>query len=322
MTKREKDHVRRMFAYCAFEAVVAACVALFIVSLVYVNLISPNNTVATVSSHGITGRINRQDVNTITKYFTYVQQQQSQSGQTSTATQDPGAQAVQQLQQWKLTAIEAKRQFGIAPSSADIDAEFAKNAKSAGSEASLVASINAAGLSTGDYKNFFVSATVLENRVGVALTKNNPTTAEQWNYARIEVTSKITATQILEQVGRNKNPAAEFKTLAKSKSTDTQTSAQGGDVGWERASDTASDTLMSPALTQTLNGMQKSRTIFKLYNSGSNWYVLEFLGHDLKHKLSSTQIQADQTTAVNNWGTPLLNKALFNPPLPAQTGVQ
>ena len=79
---------------------------------------------------------------------------------------------------------------------------------------------------------------------------------------------------------------------------------------------------MSPALTQTLNGMQKSRTIFKLYNSGSNWYVLEFLGHDLKHKLSSTQIQADQTTAVNNWGTPLLNKALFNPPLPAQTGVQ
>ena len=178
MTKREKDHVRRMFAYCAFEAVVAACVALFIVSLVYVNLISPNNTVATVSSHGITGRINRQDVNTITKYFTYVQQQQSQSGQTSTATQDPGAQAVQQLQQWKLTAIEAKRQFGIAPSSADIDAEFAKNAKSAGSEASLVASINAAGLSTGDYKNFFVSATVLENRVGVALTKNNPTTAE------------------------------------------------------------------------------------------------------------------------------------------------
>jgi hypothetical protein len=63
--------------------------------------------------------------------------------------------------------------------------------------------------------------------------------------------------------------------------------------------------------------MQKSRTAFKVYNSGSSWYVLEVLGHDLKHKLSSSQTQTDQTTAVNKWGSPLLNKALFNPPLPA-----
>ncbi len=320
MTKREKDRALRLIAYCVLEAVVATCLAILVVALVYIHLIYPDNTIATVSSHGITGRINRQSVDTMTNYFTYVQQQQSANGQTSLTNQDPKAQAIQQLQQWQLTAIEAKRQFGIVPSDSDINAEYSKNASSAGGTSSFNASINAAGLSVGDFKKFFASATVVENKVGAALLKGKPTAVEQWDYARIEVTSKITATQILQQIGKNKNPAAEFKVLAKTKSTDTQTSSAGGDLGWERPTDTSSDTLLSTTLLQTLKSMEKSHTVFRLYNSGSNWYVLEYLGHDLKHKLSSTQIQADQTAAVNAWGTPLLNKALFNPPLPAVQG--
>ena len=317
MTKREKDRARRLMAYCVLEAVVAACLSLFVVSLVYINIISPNNTLATVSSGGLTGRINRSDVDAMTSYFTYVQQQQAQqSGQTTLTGQDPKAQAIQQLQQWKLTADEAKRQYGITVSSADINADYAKSVSGSGTQASFESTLKAAGMSVSEYKRFFVAAGLVEKKLGVVLTKHNPTIAEQWHYARIEVTSKITATAILSQIGKTSNPAAEFKTLAKSKSTDTQTASQDGDPGWERVTDTSADSLMGATLVDTLKSMQKSRTVFKLFNSGSNWYVIEYLGHDLKHKLSSTQIQADQTAAVNAWGGPLLNKALFNPPLP------
>ncbi len=316
MTKREKDRARRLIAYCVLEAVVATCLSILIVSLVYLNFIYPSNTVATVYSNGVTGRISRHDADAMTSYFTYVQQQQSQNGQSALSAQDPHAQAIQQLQQWRLSSVEAKRQFGITPSDAEVNAEYSKEISGAGAQANLEGSLKAAGLSVGDYKRFFVTANLVETKLGLALTKNDPATAEQWHYARIEVTSKITATAILAQIGRNKNPAAEFKTLAKTKSADTQTSSQGGDVGWERATDSSSDPIMSASLVQALTSMQKNHTVFKLYNTGSSWYVLEFLGHDLKHKLSSAQVQSDRTAAVNSWGSPLVDKALFNPPLP------
>ena len=316
LTKREKDHVRRLMAYAVLETVVAACLAILVVTAVNSAWIRPNNTLATVTSDGVTGRVNRQDVDIMTKYYTYVQQQQSQSGQTNLSSQNPGSQAVSQLQHSVLALDEAKRQFGITASSGDIDAAYQKLVSGAGAQANLNSALSAAGISTGDYKRLFVAPNVVNQKVGEYLTRKAPTTAEQWHYARIQAASKKAASSLLVQIGSNKNPHAEFTTLAKAKSTDTQTAPQGGDLGWLRSSDTALDTLLTPTLISTLKGMERSHTSIKLYNTGSSWYVLELLGHDLKHKLSSTQVQTDQTAAVNAWGNPLLAKALFNPPLP------
>jgi hypothetical protein len=161
---------------------------------------------------------------------------------------------------------------------------------------------------------------VINQDVGKYLTRNNPTTAEQWHYARIQAASKKVAAQLLSQIAKNRNPQTEFAALAKTKSADTATNTKGGDVGWVRASDTTLDTLMSPTLVQALKAMGKSHTVFQLYNSGATWYILEYVGHDLKHALGASQIQQDQTDAVNKWGSPLVAKAVFNPPL-AQSAV-
>ena len=219
------------------------------------------------------------------------------------------------LQQAKVNAIDAQKSFGVTASGSDIDKAYQTDASSltdlnSGLSAS---SPSLATISTGDYKALFVAPDVVRTKVGTYLTRNNPTTAEQWEYARIETTGELTATQMLAQIAGNKNPQTEFNNLVK-KSTDTSTSGNGGKLTWERLSDTATDSYMGPALVQALNDMEKTHAKFKAAQIDSTWFVLEWLGHNLKQKLSSSQTQSDQQNAESAWSDAVVAKSFFNPP--------
>jgi hypothetical protein len=167
-------------------------------------------------------------------------------------------------------------------------------------------------MSEADYKRLVMGPQVTQQQVSVKLTPNEPKTAEQWEYARIQVPTQISATTILKEVAFSN---ASFAKLAKSESKDTQTSAQGGSLGWVRATDSSIDPMLTTFLP-VLKSMAKTTTRYKIFHSGANWWVLELLGHNLKQPLSQTQIQQDENTAFNTWYAGLQAKAKFDPPLP------
>jgi hypothetical protein len=310
MTKLEKEQAKVMIAYSALAAVVAICLAIVVVFAVFNLYISPNQTVATIN--GI--RINRHDSELMTAYYTA---QEARNGTTPTTA--PSDLAISALQRQTLTVAEAKKQYNIVATSADVDAEFKRIVGNA-SSAAIGSFISQSGLNKSDYLRLVVAPQALERKVGAYLTRNNAKVAEQWHYARIQAADKKTATQLLNQIALNTNnkngtQAALFAKLAKSKSKDTASASNGGDMGWERPSDTTTDSLLGSGLIAVLQGMQKTHTTYKLYNTGTTWYVLEFLGHDLKRALSSSEVQTDEAAAFNAWYQPLLEKAVANPPL-------
>jgi hypothetical protein len=312
MTKREKEQAKRVIAYSSLAVVVAASLVILIVAAVYQQFIYPNQTVATINGKGIS----RHDRDLMTGYFTA--ELQAQGGST---TQDPQALAVSQLQRQLLTATQAKAQFGITASAADATAQLNKSLTGSGAQANFNSFLSSTGLSKDDYKRLIVQPEVLRTKLGEHLNTNEPKTADEWHYARIQAADQKTALSLLTQIAGTQNkshnapsPETTFTTLAKSKSKDTQTASSGGDLGWERLKDASSDPLLSQILP-TLKGMETSHTAFKLYNSSGTWYIINFLGHDPKHTVTASQIQLDQTTAFNNWYNPLEAKANANPSL-------
>lgn len=305
LTRREKERVQRRIAYAALGLVIALSVLVIAAAVVYDNLIVPNQSVASVNGHGIS----RQDRDTMTKYFT-AQAAQS-GGQTTT---DPQTLAVQQLQQDLLTKISAQQQFRITVGQSDANAALSKALAnpSSGGQTAFNRLLSTYNISKDQYLRLIEEPQVLDQKVAAYLSRNDPKTAEQWHYARIQVKDEKTAKSVLAKLAAGAN----FAALAKKDSLDTQSASTGGDPGWERVTDTQDPLLVSTFL-KPLQQMQKSHTKYRIVQSGKLWYVAEFLGHDLHHPLSSAQQQQDQQQAFNIWYSQQKAKANFNPPLPA-----
>ncbi|MDB5077013.1 MAG: Peptidylprolyl isomerase [Chloroflexi bacterium] len=311
MTKREKDQAKRLVAYTSLAVVVAASVVVLVVAAVFQQFIYPNQTVATINGKAIS----RHDRDLMTGYYTA-----ALAAQGGTTSQDPQALAVTQLQRQALTADQAKAKFGMTVSAAEADAQLNKSLTGSAALANFNNFLGTTKLSRDEYKRLIVQPQVLRTKLGQLLAKNAPKTAEEWHYARIQVASQKTAQSLLTQISGTTstshnapNPETTFAKLAKSKSTDTQTASAGGDLGWERPADTSVDTLL-PQIVPILRSMQQSHTAFKVYNTGSTWYILNFRGYDKKHTVTASQIQMDQTSAFNNWYNPIAAKAVANPP--------
>ena len=69
---------------------------------------------------------------------------------------------------------------------------------------------------------------IMEQRLNTYLTNNMPTTADQVHLWDIVVSDGTTATDIMQRIDNGED----FSTIAKELSTDSNTSAQGGDMGW------------------------------------------------------------------------------------------
>ena len=307
MTRREKERAQRLIAYSALGLVIAISVLVVVAAAVYDNIIVPNQTVASVNGHGIS----RKDRDAMTAYFT-AQAAQS-GGQTTT---DPQTLAVQQLQQDLLTKTSAQQQFGISVSQTDANAALSKTLANpaSGGQTAFNRMLSTYSLSKDQYLRLLEEPQVLDQKVAAYLTRNDPKTAEQWHYARIQVKDRKTAEALLSKLAGGAN----FAALAKKESLDTQYKSAGGDPGWERTTDTADPLLVSTFL-KPLQQMQKSHTKYSVLPSGKLWYVVEFLGHDLHHALNASQQQQDQQQAFNLWYGQQKQKANFNPPLPASS---
>lgn len=309
LSKREKDRVLNRIAYGALAAVITISLAVIVTVLVYNSFIYPNQAVAWVNGQGIS----RHDRDVMTNYYTAAEAQQVSQGASASQLGDPQTLAVEQLQQSLLTSISAKSKLSITGSMAEgstlLGQELGKN------QAAFTAKLQQYNISRDDYVRLVEIPQVLEQKVGVYLTRNNATVAEQWHYARISLKTQADAKAILQQLAGGAN----FASIAKKKSQDTATAPTGGDMGWQRVAD-STDPLLNSTFLPVLRKMESSHTKYEVVKySATVWYVVEFLGHDLKHALSSAQKQADQVNAFNNWIKPLQDTAIFNPPLPAST---
>ena len=73
-----------------------------------------------------------------------------------------------------------------------------------------------------------VKVDIMEQRLNTYLTDNMPTTADQVHLWDIVVSDQTTATDIKQRIDNGED----FSTIAKELSIDSNTSAQGGDMGW------------------------------------------------------------------------------------------
>jgi hypothetical protein len=308
LTKREKERVQHLMAYGALGVVVAASVVIIAVVAIYSNFIYPNQAVAWVNGQGIS----RHDRSVMTNYYTAAEALQSQQGGQSLG--DPQSLAVAQLQKSLLTKVSAQQQFGLTASKADAQALLNSQLASGGTSASTFnTNLHNYNIGKDDYLRLIIGPQVLEQKVGAHLTQGDPKVADQWHYARISVTTQKKGESVLQQLLHG----ASFAALAKKQSQDSQTASNGGDMGWVRPVDSA-DPLLASTFLPHLQAMQKSHAKYQLVKySSSVWYVIELLGHDTKHPLSTSQKKQDQTVAFNNWFQPFENKARFVPALPA-----
>lgn len=311
LSKREKDRVLNRIAYGALAAVVAISLAVIITVLVYNTFVYPNQAVAWVNGHGIS----RHDRTVMTSYFTAAEAQAEQQGATAAQLGDPQSLAVAQLQKSLLTSVTAQSKLGIGASmsegSKSLDQEVGKN------QSTFNSMLQQYNISRDDYVRLVEIPRVLEQKIGVYLTRGNPTVSEQWDYARISVKTQAAAKQILQQLSTGAN----FAAIAKKQSQDSQTASTGGDLGWQRTIDGA-DTLFVSTFLPYLQKMATSHTKYEVVKySATVWYVVELIGHDLKHPLSAAQKQQDQVNAFNTWIKPTQDTAIFNPPLPASSNI-
>ena len=311
MTKREKERVQRLVAYGAVGLVAAVSLVIIVVAAVFDNIITPNQSVAWVNGKGIS----RHDRDLLTGYYTAQNTQITQSGGTSQT--DPQAQADTKLEQDLMTRTAAKADFGLTVSDSDAEARLKKDLPNFGGQAGFDNVLTLTGLSKSDYLQFMIKPLVLNEKIGKLLTAGNAATAEMWHYARLEVPTKKAADQaLLQLLGK-----ANFATLVKKESLDSVTKAAGGDVGWVRSTDVRIDTQIT-LLLPTLQAMAKTNSLYRVAAVGTQWYVLKFLGHDLKHPLSALQRQYDVENAYSLWFEKKKAATVFNPPLLNPTGSQ
>jgi len=302
LTNREKERIQHLLAYGVLAVVVAISVIIVATAAIWQNWIYPNQSVATVNGAGIT----RHDRDLMSGYFSG-----ESTLQGSTLSVAPATLALEQLEK-SLLARQAAQSIGIQVSDAQADAQLTKDI-SKSSNATFQQVLSATGLSRADYVRLVEKANILRTQVMTYLTRGNAKTAEQWNYSRIEVATRKAALGVLSDlVLKHQN----FASVAKKLSTDTTTKSLGGAVGWIRPTDTTVDTNLTTFLP-TLKIMASSHIQYKVVPNGTQWWVLEYLGHDLKHKLSPSQIQNDQVAAYTVFYNKFQAKSSINPPLPA-----
>jgi parvulin-like peptidyl-prolyl isomerase len=326
LTNREKERLQRLIAYVVLGVIVAVSVAIIAVTAVYQTWVYPNQSVASVNGVGIT----RHDRDLMTGYFNG-----ESTLQGTTLSQDPGTLAVEQLQK-SLLARQAAKTIGIAVSDAQADAQLTKDIGKNG-QTQFQQVLTATGLSRPDYVRFVEKPDLLRTKVMAYLTRGASKTAEEWHYARIEVSTPVTKTTVITGTYSIKPTTTitgtatrilndlvtkdvNFGAIAKKLSADTATKANGGDVGWVRTTDTAIDSQITTFLP-TLKTMASTHTKYKAMPSGKSWYILELLGHDLKHPKTAVQTQNDQTIAYTAFYNKFQAKSVINPPLPAGLGI-
>ena len=172
------------------------------------------------------------------------------STNTTTGTADPLSIIDSIIQEQIVEQDAAKPPYNITVTDADIDQELRNEANSSSDTTATDTTtttpttttptmtdaefnewyrqlMNNTQLSNAELREL-VKVNIMEQRLNTYLTNNMPTTADQVHLWDIVVSDGTTAMDIMQRIDNGED----FSTIAKELSTDSNTSAQGGDMGW------------------------------------------------------------------------------------------
>ena len=168
------------------------------------------------------------------------------STNTTTGTADPLGVIQNIIQEQIVEQDAAKPPYNITVTDADIDQALRNEANSSSSDSTTTTPttttptmtdaefnewyrqlMNNSQLSDAELREL-VKVDIMEQRLNTYLTNNMPTTADQVHLWDIVVSDQTTATDIKQRIDNGED----FSTIAKELSIDSNTSTQGGDMGW------------------------------------------------------------------------------------------
>lgn len=180
-----------------------------------------------------------------------------------------------------------------------------------------------ANMSREDYVRLWVRPQVARQKVTAVLHDGVGQTAEQVNAAHILVGTQELANQLYEQV----TSGANFGEIARTNSTDTGTSPNGGDLGWFTRGE------MVPPFAEAAFSTPVGQ-ITQPVQSSFGWHIIQVNGHEQGRAVTDAQLQQVRTKAVDDWlaeqrtrldidteyqPTPTATAAQFEPPASAPT---
>jgi foldase protein PrsA len=168
------------------------------------------------------------------------------STNTTTGTADPLGVIQNIIQEQIVEQDAAKPPYNITVTDADIDQALRNEANSSSSDSTTTTPttttptmtdaefnewyrqlMNNSQLSDAELREL-VKVDIMEQRLNTYLTNNMPTTADEVHLWDIVVSDQTTATDIKQRIDNGED----FSTIAKELSIDSNTSTQGGDMGW------------------------------------------------------------------------------------------
>lgn len=182
-----------------------------------------------------------------------------------------------------------------------------------------------ANLSEDDYIRLWARPQLVRERVVHEVTSQVPQTAEQVNAQHILVATEDLANQLYEQA----TSGADFGALARANSTDTVTSATGGQLGWFTRLE------VDPALAEAAFALEPAQ-ISEPIETEYGWQIVKVNDTDDDRPLSDTQYQLATTEAIDTWvedqraqadissdyeTTPTVTPGAFAPPAGAPTPI-
>ena len=168
------------------------------------------------------------------------------STNTTTGTADPLSIIQTLIQEQIIEQAAAKPPYNITVTEADIDKTLRDEANSTSSDSSTSTTTTATlTLTDAEFKEWYrqilnqsqlsenefremVKVNIMAQRLNTYLADNMPTTAEQVHLWDIVVADQTTAADIKKRIDNGED----FSTIANELSIDSNTSAQGGDMGW------------------------------------------------------------------------------------------
>jgi hypothetical protein len=180
-----------------------------------------------------------------------------------------------------------------------------------------------ANMSRDDYIRLWVRPQVARQKVTAVLHDQVGQTAEQVNAAHILVGTQELANQLYEQV----TSGASFAEIARTNSTDTATSPNGGDLGWFTRGE------MVPPFAEAAFSTPVGQ-ITQPVQSQFGWHIIQVNGHEQDRAVTDAQLEQVRTKAVDDWlaeqrsrfeidteyqPTPTPTPAQFEPPASAPT---
>jgi parvulin-like peptidyl-prolyl isomerase len=184
---------------------------------------------------------------------------------------------------------EAAEKLGLALSEEELDAQMAVDIEDGGGEAAFEEWLDATGQTRADYREMLHDL-MLSERVLNLVATDLPSVAEQVHIRHIAVSSPEAAQEIVTQL----QEGADFAELARSRSEDTLTRDDGGDLGWFPAG------IVAPELEQVAFSLQVGE-VSGVIQLGEGYHVIQLVERQADRPISPDLEMDLELAAFEQW---------------------